>query len=56
MLGLIGAVGAVLVMTVVALTFSDRYGVRWGPWALVAGVVIYLALKPLRRRGIIAQS
>lgn len=55
MLGLIGAVGAVLVMTVVALTFSDRYGVRWGPWALVAGVVIYLALKPLRRRGIISQ-
>jgi amino acid transporter len=55
MLGLIGAVGAVVVMTVVALTFSDRYGARWGPWALVAGVVIYLALKPLRRRGIIAQ-
>ena len=55
MLGLIGAVCAVVVMTVVALTFSDRYGLRWGPWALVAGVVIYLALKPLRRRGIIAQ-
>ena len=55
MLGLIGAVCAVVVMTVVALTFSDRYGLRWGPWALVAGVVIYLALKPLRLRGIIAQ-
>jgi amino acid transporter len=54
MLGLVGAVGAVVVMTAVALTFSDRYGVRWGPLALGAGVVFYLLLLPWRRRGVVA--
>jgi amino acid transporter len=54
-LGLMGAVGAVVVMTAVALTFSDRYGARWGPWVLAAGVVIYFVIRPLRQRGILAQ-
>jgi amino acid transporter len=56
MLGLVGAVGAVVVMTAVALTFSDRYGVRWGPLALGAGVVFYLLLLPWRRRGVVAHA
>jgi amino acid transporter len=50
MLGLIGAVAAVIVMTAVALTFSDPYGLKWGPVALAAGLVLYLPVWMMRRR------
>lgn len=45
-LGLICAVGAVVVMSAVALLGSDRYGLRWGPVALALGPLFYLLLRP----------
>jgi amino acid transporter len=48
-LGLIAAVGAVIIMSAVALLGSDRYGLRWGPVALLLGPVVYLLL---HRRGV----
>jgi hypothetical protein len=39
------AVLAVVVMSAVALLGSDRYGLRWGPVALVAGPIVYLAIR-----------
>jgi amino acid transporter len=44
-LGLMCAVGAVIVMSVVALLGSDRYGLRWGPVALAVGPLVYLVLR-----------
>ena len=44
-LGLICAVGAVVVMSAVALLGSDRYGLRWGPVALAVGPLFYLLLR-----------
>jgi amino acid transporter len=44
-LGLIAAVGAVVVMSLVALLGSDKYGLRWGPVALAAGPVVYWVLR-----------
>jgi hypothetical protein len=46
---LITAVLAVVLMSLVALLGSDRYGLRWGPVALTAGPIIYVALRRLRR-------
>jgi amino acid transporter len=43
-LGLVAAVIAVILMSAVALLGSDRYGLRWGPVALLVGPVIYLLL------------
>jgi amino acid transporter len=43
--GLIAAVGAVVVMSAVALLGSDVYGLRWGPVALAAGPVLYWVVK-----------
>jgi amino acid transporter len=43
--GLIVAVVAVVIMTVVALVGSDPYGLRWGPVALAAGPVVYWMLR-----------
>jgi amino acid transporter len=43
--GLIAAVLAVILMSAVALLGSDRYGLRWGPVALVAGPLVYWVLK-----------
>jgi amino acid transporter len=40
-LGLIAVVGAVILMSAVALLGSDKYGLRWGPVALAAGPVVY---------------
>jgi amino acid transporter len=40
-LGLIAAVGAVVIMSAVALLGSDKYGLRWGPVALAAGPIVY---------------
>jgi amino acid transporter len=39
--GLIAAVIAVIIMSVVALLGSDKYGLRWGPVALAAGPIVY---------------
>jgi amino acid transporter len=50
-IGLICAVLAVIIMSAVALLGSDRYGLRWGPVALVAGPIIYLALRRFGWRG-----
>lgn len=44
-LGLMCAVGAVIVMSVVALLGSDRYGLLWGPVALAVGPLVYLVLR-----------
>jgi hypothetical protein len=44
-IGLITAVMAVVVMSAIALLGSDRYGLRWGPVALAAGPLLYLALR-----------
>ena len=43
-MGLIAAVGAVVIMSAVALLGSDRYGLRWGPVALALGPVVYWVL------------
>lgn len=43
-LGLITAVGAVVIMSAVALLGSDKYGLLWGPVALAAGPAIYWVL------------
>ena len=48
-LGLIAAVVAVVLMSLVALLGSDRYGLHWGPVALAAGPIIYLGLRRCRR-------
>jgi amino acid transporter len=50
--GLMAAVVAVLLMSVVALMGSDRYGLRWGPVALAAGPVVYWLLKMRRTEGV----
>jgi len=44
-LGLMAAVGAVIVMSAVALLGSDKYGLRWGPVALAAGPVVYWIIR-----------
>lgn len=43
--GLAYVVGAPLVMSGVALLGSDRYGVRWGPVALLLGPIAYLIFR-----------
>lgn len=48
-IGLMAAVGAVIIMSAVALLGADRYGLRWGPVALALGPVIYVLL---HRRGV----
>jgi amino acid transporter len=45
--GLICAVLAVIIMSAVALLGSDRYGLRWGPVALLLGPVVYAGLRRL---------
>ena len=51
-IGLIAAVGAVVIMSTVALFGSDRYGLLWGPVALALGPAVYL----LARRYVRATS
>ncbi len=48
--GLMVAVVAVVLMSLVALLGSDRYGWRWGPVALAAGPIVYLVLRRLSTR------
>ena len=43
--GLVFVVGAPLAMSGVALLGSDRYGVRWGPLALLLGPIAYLVFR-----------
>jgi len=43
--GLFYAVAAPLVMSLVALLASDRYGLRWGPVAIALGPVVYWVLR-----------
>lgn len=43
--GLMYAVGAPLLMSGVALLGSDRFGLRWGPVALLLGPLVYLAIR-----------
>jgi amino acid transporter len=43
--GLMAAVGAVIIMSAVALLGSDRYGLRWGPVALAAGPLAFWVVR-----------
>ena len=50
-LGLGAAVVAVVIMSIVALLGSDKYGLHWGPVALAAGPVMYWIFgQPFRRK------
>jgi len=49
-LGLIYVIAMPVVMTCVALRFSDPIALRWGPWALAAGPVVYLLVKWFAKR------
>jgi amino acid transporter len=48
--GLVYVVALPIVMTYVALRYSDPMGLRWGPWALAAGPVVYVLVKLFARR------
>ena len=49
-LGLIYVIAMPIAMTYVVLRYSDPIAVRWGPWALAAGPVVYLVVKWFARR------
>jgi len=49
-LGLFYVIAMPLAMTYVVLRYSDPVAMRWGPWALAAGPVIYLVVKWFARR------
>jgi amino acid transporter len=44
-LGMVYVIGLPTLMTAVALYFSDPVALRWGPWAPVAGPVVYVIVK-----------
>jgi amino acid transporter len=46
-LGLIYVIAMPLAMTYVVLRYSDPIAMRWGPWALAAGPVVYFVVKLL---------
>jgi len=48
--GLVYVVVLPTVMTCVALYFSDPVALRWGPWALAAGPVVYVVVKWFAKR------
>jgi amino acid transporter len=48
--GLFYVVVMPVVMTYVAVRYSDRVALRWGPWALAAGPVVYVVVKWFARR------
>jgi amino acid transporter len=48
--GLIFVIGMPLAMTYVALRYSDPVALRWGPWALAAGPVVYFVVKWFAKR------
>jgi hypothetical protein len=39
-----------LAMTFVVLRYSDPIAIRWGPWALGAGPVVYFVVKWFGKR------
>jgi amino acid transporter len=49
-LGLVYVIALPTVMTFVALYFSDPIALRWGPWALVLGPVVYVGVKLFAKR------
>ena len=48
--GLWYVIGLPVVMTYVALRYSDPMGLKWGPWALLAGPVVYFVTRWFARR------
>jgi amino acid transporter len=49
-LGLTYVIALPVVMTYMALRYSDPIGLRWGPWALGAGPAVYVVVKWFARR------
>jgi amino acid transporter len=49
-LGLAYVIAMPLAMTGVALRYSDPIALRWGPWALAAGPVVYFVVKWFAKR------
>jgi amino acid transporter len=49
-LGLAYVIAMPVVMTYVALRYSDPIARRWGPWALAAGPVVYLIVRQFAKR------
>jgi len=49
-LGLVYVIAMPLAMTYVVLRYSDPIAMRWGPWALAAGPVVYFVVKWFARR------
>jgi amino acid transporter len=48
--GLFYVVAMPVVMTYLAVRYSDPVALRWGPWALAAGPVVYVVVKWFARR------
>jgi amino acid transporter len=49
-LGLAYVIALPVIMTYIALRYSDPIGLRWGPVALAAGPVVYLVVKRFAKR------
>ena len=49
-LGLVYVIVPPLAMTYITLRYSDPMALRWGPWALAAGPVVYFVVKWFARR------
>ena len=49
-LGLFYVIAMPMAMTYVVLRYSDPIAIRWGPWALAAGPVVYFAAKWFAKR------
>jgi len=51
-LGLIYVIAMPLAMTYVVVRYSDPVALKWGPWALVAGPVVYFVVKCFPKRDV----
>lgn len=51
-LGLVYVIALPVLMTYIALRYSDPIGLRWGPWALAVGPVMYFVFKWFAKRGV----
>jgi len=49
-LGLLYVIAMPVAMTYVVLRYSDPVAIRWGPWALAAGPIVYLIAKWFAKR------
>ena len=49
-LGLVYVIAPPLMMTYVVLRYSDPMALRWGPWSLAAGPIVYLVAKWFAKR------